>query len=133
MPSKTLGLATGAQYRAFVTQFKDSLGGQDAVTALGGSGPAYFYFLVEHLVRAGIEMGLKPEDATKMAIKTAAGAGKLLSSSIESPAELRRKVTTPGGTTHAAISHMESQDFGKIVVDAIKAAEARGRELGKQA
>src|SRR5438067_5320827 len=103
----------------------------DAVTALSGSGPAYFYFLVEHLVRAGIEMGLKPEDATKMAIKTAAGAGKLLSSSIESPAELRRKVTTPGGTTHAAISHMESKDFGKIVVDGIKAAEARGRELGK--
>src|SRR3954463_16668835 len=47
----------------------------DAVTALSGSGPAYFYFLVEHLVRAGIEMGLEPEDATKMAIKTAAGAG----------------------------------------------------------
>ena len=104
----------------------------DAVTALSGSGPAYFYFLVEHLVRAGIEMGLKREDATKMAIKTAAGAGKLLSSSSDSPAELRRKVTTPGGTTHAAISHMESKDFGKIVVDAIKAAEARGRELGKQ-
>lgn len=104
----------------------------DAVTALSGSGPAYFYFLVEHLVRAGIEMGLKPEDATKMAIKTAAGAGKLLSSSGDSPAELRRKVTTPGGTTHAAIAYMESKDFGKIVVDAIKAAEARGRELGKQ-
>jgi pyrroline-5-carboxylate reductase len=104
----------------------------DAVTALSGSGPAYFYFLVEHLVRAGVEMGLKTEDATKMAIKTAAGAGKLLVSSSDAPAELRRKVTTPGGTTHAAISHMESKDFGNIVVDAIKAAEARGRELGKQ-
>jgi pyrroline-5-carboxylate reductase len=104
----------------------------DAVTALSGSGPAYFYFLVENLVKAGIEMGLKPADATKMAVKTAAGAGKLLTSSADSPAELRRKVTTPGGTTHAAISHMESKDFGKIVVDAIKAAEARGRELGKQ-
>src|SRR4051812_42291391 len=104
----------------------------DAVTALSGSGPAYFYFLVESMVRAGIEMGLRPDDATKMAIKTAAGAGKLLASSPDSPAELRRKVTTPGGTTHAAISHMEAKDFEKIIVDALKAAEARGRELGKQ-
>jgi pyrroline-5-carboxylate reductase len=103
----------------------------DAVTALSGSGPAYFYFLVEHLVRAGVEMGLRPEDATRMAIKTAAGAGKLLVSSTDSPAELRRKVTTPGGTTHAAISHMEANGVGNIIVNAIKAAEARGRELGK--
>ena len=103
----------------------------DAVTALSGSGPAYFSFLVESLVRAGVEMGLKPEDAATMAIKTAAGAGKLLTSSTDSPAELRRKVTTPGGTTHAAISYMESKDLGQTIVDAIKAAEARGRELGK--
>lgn len=104
----------------------------DAVTALSGSGPAYFYFLVEHLIRAGVEMGLPVEDATTMAVKTAAGAGKLLVISSDSPAELRRKVTTPGGTTHAAISFMESQGFGQIIVDALKAAETRGRELGKQ-
>jgi pyrroline-5-carboxylate reductase len=103
----------------------------DAVTALSGSGPAYFYFLVESMVRAGIEMGLKVEDATTMAIKTAAGAGKLLVASPDTPAELRKKVTTPGGTTHAAISYMESHDFANIIVNALKAAEARGRELGK--
>jgi pyrroline-5-carboxylate reductase len=103
----------------------------DAVTALSGSGPAYFYFLVESMVRAGVEMGLKIEDATKMAIKTAAGAGKLLVTSRDTPAELRKKVTTPGGTTQAAISYMESHDFPNIIADALKAAEARGRELGK--
>ena len=103
----------------------------DAVTALSGSGPAYFYFLVESMVRAGVEMGLKIEDATKMAIKTAAGAGKLLVSSTDSPSELRKKVTTPGGTTHAAISHMEARNFGQIIVDALKAAETRGKELGR--
>ncbi len=103
----------------------------DAVTALSGSGPAYFYFLVENMIQAGIEMGLKPEDAQKMAIKTAAGAGKLLVNSPDTPAELRRKVTTPGGTTHAAISYMESHHFPDIIVNALKAAEQRGRELGK--
>ena len=103
----------------------------DAVTALSGSGPAYFYFLVEHLVRAGVEMGLKIEDATKMAVKTAAGAGKLLVSSSDTPGELRKKVITPGGTTHAAITYMEAHHFGQIVVDALKAAEARGKELGR--
>jgi len=103
----------------------------DAVTALSGSGPAYFYFLVENMIRAGVEMGLNVEDAAKMAIKTAAGAGKLLTSSTDSPAELRRKVTTPGGTTHAAISYMESHDLPNIIISALKAAEDRGRELGK--
>jgi pyrroline-5-carboxylate reductase len=103
----------------------------DAVTALSGSGPAYFYFLVEHMIRAGIEMGLKPEDATKMAIKTAAGAGKLLMNSSDSPAELRRKVTTPNGTTHAAITYMESHNLPETIIDALKAAEQRGKELGK--
>jgi pyrroline-5-carboxylate reductase len=103
----------------------------DAVTALSGSGPAYFYFLVEYLIRAGEEMGLSPEHAKKLAIKTAVGSGKLLAASSDSPAELRRKVTTPGGTTHAAISYMESQNLGQTIIDAIKAAERRGRELGK--
>ncbi len=102
----------------------------DAVTALSGSGPAYFYFLVESLIRAGVEMGLSPEHSHKLAVKTAIGSGKLLAASTESPSELRRKVTTPGGTTHAAISHMESQKFDQIVIDALKAAQRRGRELG---
>ena len=103
----------------------------DAVTALSGSGPAYFYFLVENMIRAGEAMGLSSGDAKKMAIKTAVGAGKLLAASSDEPAELRRKVTTPGGTTEAAITHMTKHNWPQIVIDAIQAAERRGRELGK--
>ena len=102
----------------------------DAVTALSGSGPAYFFFLVEQMVRAGVEMGLTPQQAHQLATKTALGAAKMLAVSNAAPAELRRKVTSPGGTTEAAITHMESQNLPGIFVDALKAAERRGRELG---
>jgi pyrroline-5-carboxylate reductase len=103
----------------------------DAVTALSGSGPAYFFFLVEHMIRAGIEMGLSPGHAHELATKTALGSAKMLMTSGDSPQDLRRKVTSPGGTTAAAISHMESQGMPQIIVDALKAAQRRGRELGK--
>jgi pyrroline-5-carboxylate reductase len=82
------------------------------------------------MIRAGVEMGLSEDHSKTLAIKTAIGTGKLLAASSESPAELRRKVTTPGGTTHAAITHMESQRFDQIVIDALKAAQRRGKELG---
>jgi pyrroline-5-carboxylate reductase len=102
----------------------------DAVTALSGSGPAYFFLLVEHLTRAGVEMGLSPEHAHKLATKTAAGSAKMMLTTADSPTELRRKVTTPNGTTHAAITHMEQQGMPQIIVDALKAAQRRSRELG---
>lgn len=102
----------------------------DAVTAMSGSGPAYFFFLVEQMVRAGIEMGLTPQEAHTLATKTALGAAKMLTTSQDSPAELRRKVTSPKGTTYEAITHMEKNGFEQIVVDALKAAQRRGRELG---
>ncbi len=102
----------------------------DAVTALSGSGPAYFFFLVEQMVKAGVEMGLDPKIAHELATQTALGAGTMLATSTDSPAELRRKVTSPGGTTQAAIEHMQSKGFEQIVVDALKAAERRGKELG---
>jgi pyrroline-5-carboxylate reductase len=103
----------------------------DTVTAISGSGPAYFFFLVEQMVKAGTEMGLTPEQARRLAAKTALGAAKMLTNSPDSPAELRRKVTSPGGTTEAAIKTMESHGLPKIVIEAIKAAEQRSKELGK--
>jgi pyrroline-5-carboxylate reductase len=103
----------------------------DAVTAVSGSGPAYFFFLVEHMTRAGIEMGLSPQHAHQLAAKTALGSAKMLLTSTDTPQELRRKVTSPGGTTHAAITHMESQGMPQTIVEALKAAQRRGRELGK--
>ncbi len=103
----------------------------DTVTALSGSGPAYFFFLVEQMIRAGVELGLTPEQATQLANRTALGAAKMLATSSDSAQELRRKVTSPGGTTQAAISHMEGKNVGPAIVEAIKAAERRGKELGK--
>lgn len=103
----------------------------DAVTALSGSGPAYFFFLVEHMTRAGVEMGLSPEHAHQLAAKTALGSATMLVTSPDSPQELRRKVTSPGGTTHAAISHMELRHLPATIVDALKAAQRRGQELGQ--
>jgi pyrroline-5-carboxylate reductase len=102
----------------------------DAVTALSGSGPAYFFYLVEQMVKAGIEMGLDPIVAHQLATQTARGAGKMLATSQDSPAELRRKVTSPNGTTQAAIEHMQAKGLDQIVIDALKAAERRGKELG---
>jgi pyrroline-5-carboxylate reductase len=102
----------------------------DAVTALSGSGPAYFFYLVEQMIRAGVEMGLTDEESRTLATRTALGAAKMLASSAETPQELRRKVTSPKGTTHEAITHMEQQNLAQIVVDAIKAAQRRSRELG---
>jgi len=102
----------------------------DAVTAVSGSGPAYFFYFVEHLIRAGVELGLSAEQAHRLASKTALGAAKMLLTSGDSPQELRRKVTTPNGTTHAAIVRMEEGGVGGIIGEAVKAAERRGKELG---
>jgi len=103
----------------------------DAVTALSGSGPAYIFFLVEQMIAAGIRLGLTPEQSRTLACKTAMGAGRMLVTSPDSPAELRRKVTSPGGTTQAAITHMESHGMPAIIIDALAAACARSRELAK--
>jgi pyrroline-5-carboxylate reductase len=101
----------------------------DAVTALSGSGPAYFFFLAEQMIAAGVTMGLTPEDAKLLASRTALGAAKMLAESSDAPAELRRKVTSPGGTTEAAIRHMEAGKLPDVVKEAIFAAERRGKEL----
>ncbi|HTL30508.1 MAG TPA: pyrroline-5-carboxylate reductase, partial [Tepidisphaeraceae bacterium] len=102
----------------------------DAVTAVSGSGPAYFFYLVEQLVAAGVELGLTQQEAHTLATKTALGAGKMLATSSDSPAELRRKVTSPNGTTHAAITHLEQSGAGKQMVEAVKAAARRSKQLG---
>src|SRR6476646_1276266 len=102
----------------------------DAVTAVSGSGPAYFFYLVEQMIRAGVELGLTPEQAHRLATQTALGAAKMLTHGNDPPQELRRKVTSPGGTTQAAIAHMESAGVGPAIVEALKAADRRSKELG---
>jgi pyrroline-5-carboxylate reductase len=101
----------------------------DAVTALSGSGPAYFFYLAEQMIRAGVELSLSPEEARQLVVATAAGAAKMLADSGDSPADLRRKVTSPGGTTQAAIAHLDENFWPLTTIDAVKAAARRSKEL----
>jgi pyrroline-5-carboxylate reductase len=103
----------------------------DAVTAVSGSGPAYFYCLVELLAKAGAELGLAPADARRLARVTFEGAAKLLAESGEAAEALRRKVTSPGGTTEAALRTFDALGLAKTVSEAVRAARDRARELGR--
>lgn len=100
----------------------------DSITAISGSGPAYVYYVAEAMMQAADELGLGKHDRL-LVTQTLKGAVAMLETSEDTAAELRRKVTSPGGTTHAAIEHMESKAMRQTIVDAIKAAHARGREL----
>lgn len=100
-------------------------------TAISGSGPAYFFLMVEALVDAAIEIGLPREMAQELVLQTMLGSGKFIRQSGASPAELRRKVTSPGGTTAAALAQFEKGGFGGLVRRAVKAAYERAKELGK--
>lgn len=101
----------------------------DAVTALSGSGPAYFFLLAEALAAAGEALGLPAETSANLANHTCAGAGEMLLSGKADAAELRRRVTSPGGTTEAALQSFENSGFREIVSKAARAARDRGREL----
>ncbi|OQX09897.1 MAG: pyrroline-5-carboxylate reductase [Desulfobacteraceae bacterium IS3] len=101
----------------------------DAVTALSGSGPAYIFYMIEAMTEAGIQTGLGPDDAAIMTIATMEGAIRLLKERNESPASLRRKVTSPGGTTEAALKVMENNKFKQCIIDAVAAAARRSKEL----
>jgi pyrroline-5-carboxylate reductase len=104
----------------------------DAVTALSGSGPAYVFHFIEGLEAAGGEMGLDAAAARKLAIGTVLGAARLAAESGESPALLRERVTSKGGTTEAALRQMQADGFMALLARALRAAQARGAELGEQ-
>jgi pyrroline-5-carboxylate reductase len=102
----------------------------DAVTAVSGSGPAYIFLLAEELARAGIEAGLPAELATKLARETVAGSGELLHRSELPPETLRQNVTSPGGTTAAALNVLMGKDgLQQLMIRAVAAATARSKEL----
>ncbi|ANB16741.1 pyrroline-5-carboxylate reductase [Dokdonella koreensis] len=101
----------------------------DAVTALSGSGPAYFFLLVEALEDAAVAHGLPRETARALATQTCLGAGRMLVESGEPPATLRERVTSPGGTTQAALEAFAAGDFRRLVGQAVEAAVQRGRAL----
>ena len=104
----------------------------DAVTALSGSGPAYFFFLVEAMIDAGILLGLPRALSAELIVQTAIGSAVMLRDSGEHPVQLREAVTSPGGTTIAAIRELEVHGVRAALLAAIEAACLRSRELGAQ-
>jgi pyrroline-5-carboxylate reductase len=104
---------------------------QDAVTALSGSGPAYFFFLVEAMVDAGILLGLPRALAADLIVQTALGAAVMMRDSGEHPVQLREAVTSPGGTTIAAVRELERHGVRAALIAAIEAAHDRSVELGR--
>ena len=102
----------------------------DMATAVSGSGPAYYFLLTEALAAAAAEIGLPSDIADELVLQTLIGAAHLLKESGKSPAELRRMVTSPGGTTAAALKQFENGDFSKLVLKAVEAAHKRAMELG---
>jgi len=104
----------------------------DVVTALSGSGPAFFFRVMEALEAASTEAGLPPETSRLLVIETALGAAKLALEAGEAPAQLRRKVTSPGGTTAAGLEALERGDVGSLFHDAIFAATGRSREMADE-
>jgi pyrroline-5-carboxylate reductase len=104
----------------------------DAVTALSGSGPAYFFLLMEAMEEAAVKLGLDSETARLLAQQTALGAARLAIESDESPAELRRKVTSPGGTTERAVGKFEEGGLRTLVFEAMRAAGQRAVELSAE-
>ncbi|GAA3535613.1 pyrroline-5-carboxylate reductase [Aeromicrobium flavum] len=103
---------------------------QDAVTAVSGSGPAYLFHLAEHMIAAGVEAGLDPEAARTLTVQTLVGSAELLAGSDDAPEELRRRVTSPNGTTHAAITAFDEHGVGEGIRAGVRAAIARSAELG---
>jgi pyrroline-5-carboxylate reductase len=103
---------------------------QDAVTATSGSGPAYFFAFVEAMVEGAVALGLAREDATQLTIQTITGAAALLAQSGDSPKTLREKVTSPNGTTAAALASFSQSELSETVAKAMQAAAKRSQELG---
>jgi pyrroline-5-carboxylate reductase len=101
-----------------------------AITAISGSGPAYLFYLAEAMQKAADQLGLS-DNARLLVNQTLLGSSHLLSQSSDTPAELRRKVTSPGGTTEAAIKHLDANEVKAQIVEALKAAYERSVELGE--
>ncbi|VVM23379.1 Pyrroline-5-carboxylate reductase (EC [uncultured Gammaproteobacteria bacterium] len=102
----------------------------DAVTALSGSGPAYFFLMIESMTNAGVALGLDKQIAEKLSIQTALGASTMSKQSTDSVRELRAKVTSKNGTTQAAIESFQEQNFETIISRAMRTAFERAREIG---
>jgi pyrroline-5-carboxylate reductase len=137
MSAYSLGRAATAKHQKVVEAILGSFGDAvqvpermlDLVTAVSGSGPAYFFLLAEKLIEAAYELGMKVDMAKRLVYQTALGSARVLVESQEDPEDLVGRVASKGGTTEAALKVFQKKGFGKIVQDAVKAACRRSREL----
>jgi len=111
----------------------DSESKMDAVTAISGTGPSYFYLLIDCMIDAGLKYGIDPDTARTLAVETARGATALAAAETESMSRLIERVRSPGGTTTAAFEQLDSADVRGIFATAIEAAERRAAELAREA
>lgn len=102
-----------------------------AVTAVSGSAPAYFFYLLENMIAAGEALGLSNNQATALAMQTALGSAQMALTSVDTPAQLRKKVTSPNGTTQAAIEVMDNNQMNLTIQQALKACVARSQQLSQ--
>lgn len=104
----------------------------DVVTAVSGSGPAYFFYMFEQMIQAGVDLGLTPETARQLTLQTALGSAQMAIQSTESPAQLRKNVTSPNGTTQAAIETFDKLNVAQGIYQGVCAAQKRSHELAQQ-
>ena len=124
LEAESLLAATGRVVRVPESQ-------QDAVTAISGSGPAYLFFVVEAMIEAGVHLGLPRTTATELVVQTVVGSAKLLRETGEHPTVLREQVTSPGGTTAAAVRQLEDHKVRAAFLTAMEAARDRSRALAE--
>jgi len=127
--------------RELVSRLLDTMGEQlyvsdeatiDKITAVSGSGPAYVFLIIEAMINAAVNIGLRPDDARRMVLQTVSGSSEFAQQSDQHPAVLRDMVTSPGGTTAAGLRVLEQRAVRAALIDAIDAAHQRAEELGRQ-
>ena len=137
MAAISLGKSVNPEQAKFISEFLATCGKvisveenlQDAVTALSGSGPAYFFAFIEEMIKSGISLGLSSDQATTLAIQTMVGSAAMLEQSGKNATTLRENVTSPNGTTAAALKVFSEANLGEIVAKAMTAARDRSQEL----
>ena len=125
-------LATAVMEASGLVMWVDNEEQMHAVTAVSGSAPAYVFYFIESMVDGAVALGLDKEQASALAMQTVLGAAKMAMGSDDAPAELRRKVTSPNGTTQAAIESMQDNEIGRQIAEAMKACADRSQALSEE-
>ncbi|MDE0491999.1 pyrroline-5-carboxylate reductase [Psychrobacter sp. A3] len=125
-------LATAVMEASGLVMWVDDEAHMHAVTAVSGSAPAYMFYFIESMVDGAVALGLDKEQASALAMQTMLGAAKMAMNSDDAPAELRRKVTSPNGTTQAAVESMQANEIGRQIIEAMKACYDRSQALSEE-